>query len=1214
VRLPERYHLDGQGASTESPIGLQVTARDGERRVVVEVLRPELAADPRRAALHRWSVTRCLGVSHRCLLPIHDVGLTPDGLPYVANPAPEAIVNELREPPAWSELGAWLDQLLEALAHLHARGFVHGALAPDRMWLHRDGRGSPRELWLVDPGRANVPNVLGLRSIHPRYLAPEQLLDRTNEVLPATDLYAVGVVAWELLTGRSPYTGRTSPLDTELPPYVPRLTAPPKLETVLANLLRADPMSRYDLAADVRTELHAAVHATSSRRPTRDGTVAPGASVRASADPVADLDEVVMEPVLDEGPGATPPRWNRPYPPPITEHPPEPPEADWVPAHPGILILRETELYGRDQACRTLWDAARKVAELSRPQIVVIAGPRGSGRTAVVQWLVRCLEERGTAESVWVKYGDPPTGGDGTAGSALALLEPWGDSRQSLQSRIRRRLHRESGPDTAGPGTRGGGRGWARADADAAALAAWCGLRDPDEPPAAAGVGMAEVVRHVEARTWRGLSVLVVEDVDNAPVGDDTEGLALAELYGRRLADDAPPPVLVVATVDSGAFEDRPSLEERIAALQGLGALRIDLTPLTGTETADLARELLPLADAPAEQLGFHHQGLPGVVRQALLDWVERDWLVEDPEHGALTVLPREDTDPDGDQALASASKVASRAVPEDLQSVVRRRIAGLARRAAAATGAPEAGHGKRFVDLVHLTALAGRTPRPIFEGFAGADLVPMALASRVWTEHPDGLVVTEGAVARVGAADAAARPDHVYLHRRLGRAFGRLADELAGISGALEAGVHAVAGEDATFGVPWLLRAAERAASTGRSADLWRAAKLAHDAIANDPALASFQPVVLLWMARAHEARGEWTEAGERFTRAAEALASGGELPMALDAVLGLAWTRMRAHDASGADARFTEVLSHAREHQLVHHEARAIAGKAAVELREGRMDEAEQGFARALARCTELGQPRGVGEALDGQARVARSFGRFDDAEALFHGAIDAFRRGRDPLGSIRSRLGLAANRWQRTPDDLAHRMCVWCADRAGAFGAVALEIEARLSVADLARLRGDLRRAQRGYDACAEWADRTDAIDAGIASSLGLARLALQQGALTAAYDHTRRAADWLGREPGHPLWGAYRLVVATLVARRGDHTQTWQWLWSTQEAGAVNAIDRDTAACLVMICDAAAEAGWGNVMKLAGKLGLEQLERLGDEAGATRLKHRVSSALI
>ena len=760
-------------------------------------------------------------------------------------------------------------------------------------------------------------------------------------------------------------------------------------------------------------------------------------------------------------------------------------------------------------------------------------------------------------------------------------------------------LHRERGtegpPGTIGgpKGTPGGiSRGAARIDAEAGAIAAWCGLRDPDEPDAAAGLGLAEILRHVEARSWRGLAGLVIEDVQWAD--DPGEGLGIAEVLARRLADDPSEPLLVIVTVDSGAFEDRPSLEARIDAIVADHGWRIDLDPLGDAETADLARMMAPIGDAPAERIAFHHAGRPGIVRQIILDWIERDWLVEDPK---LEVLTLRDPADKGHDAPGPEGWV-----PETVQGVIERRIAGIGRRIV---------NERRFTDLVHLSALAGSMPRETFDAFAGSEVLAQALASGLWVERPDGLVLADGALCDVAVAKATARPDHTYLHRRLGRAFGRVAAEA---SGALECGWHAVRGTDNAFGVPWLLRAAQRAAATGRTADLERATKLARTAIDADRDLASLKPTALLWQARCHEARGDWALAGERFEQAAEALAAAGELSQALDALLGLGWARLRAHDTDGADARFSDVLARARQHKLLTHEARGIAGKAAVELRLRRIEDADLLYARAHARFTELHDPRGAGEAYAGQARVAHFSGRFDEAEVLYHNAIDAFRQGRDPLGGIRARLGLAQNRWQRTPDDLAHRMCAWCANQAGAHGATVLEVESRIAIADVARLRGDRAAALAAYEAASAFADRADAIDIGIRANLGLARLEMATGTLPVASSHARRAGDWLSREPGHPLWGAFRLMVSSVVAQRGEEKQTWQWLWSAQELGVAEGIDRDIAASLVTISEAAAKQRWSKIVRLAGKLAVEQLERLSDEAGATRLKQQVATALM
>ena len=332
MQLPERYRLDGDGAPVDTPVGKLLTAIDAERRVTIEVLRSEIAADPQQRAVYLSEVRRCAFLVHRCILPVHEIGETADGLPFVVTPAYDEIVSRVSAPPRWDELSAWLDQFLEALAHLHARGLIHGQLTPDRLWLHGN---KPRDLWLVDPGRSAAADALGLRSGHPRYLAPEQLTDQANEIGPSSDLYAFGVIAWELITGRSPFSGRTSPIDTELPAFEPRLDVPPRVETILANLLRADPLSRYDLAADVRTELDAAVSSTVTRRAIRDGTVAPSASARYVPDPVGELDEVTFDPVVERGPGARPPRWNRPYPQPIAEYPPSRPTTTGCPPTPG---------------------------------------------------------------------------------------------------------------------------------------------------------------------------------------------------------------------------------------------------------------------------------------------------------------------------------------------------------------------------------------------------------------------------------------------------------------------------------------------------------------------------------------------------------------------------------------------------------------------------------------------------------------------------------------------------------------------------------------------------------------------------------------------------------------------------------------------------------------------------------------------------------------
>jgi serine/threonine-protein kinase len=110
----------------------------------------------------------------------------------------------------WTELRAVLLALLDALAHAHARGVIHRDLKPANVLLCSSKDTRPG-LKICDFGVARVHDtpfdestVAGTLD----YIAPEQLEARQREQGPWTDLYALGCVAWRLLTGRPPFAGR----------------------------------------------------------------------------------------------------------------------------------------------------------------------------------------------------------------------------------------------------------------------------------------------------------------------------------------------------------------------------------------------------------------------------------------------------------------------------------------------------------------------------------------------------------------------------------------------------------------------------------------------------------------------------------------------------------------------------------------------------------------------------------------------------------------------------------------------------------------------------------------------------------------------------------------------------------------------------------------------------------------------------------------------
>jgi WD40 repeat protein/tRNA A-37 threonylcarbamoyl transferase component Bud32 len=146
-----------------------------------------------------------------------------------------------------------VETLARAMAEAHRQGIVHRDLKPSNILLTLEGTPKVTDFGLakllnVDSGLTRTDSVLG----SPSYMAPEQTGGRTREVGPAADVYALGVILYELLTGRTPFRAATV-FDTlqlvntaePVPPsrLIPRL--PRDVETIALKCLNKDPARRY---------------------------------------------------------------------------------------------------------------------------------------------------------------------------------------------------------------------------------------------------------------------------------------------------------------------------------------------------------------------------------------------------------------------------------------------------------------------------------------------------------------------------------------------------------------------------------------------------------------------------------------------------------------------------------------------------------------------------------------------------------------------------------------------------------------------------------------------------------------------------------------------------------------------------------------------------------------------------------------------------------
>src|SRR5262245_37959575 len=242
------------------------------RLVALKMLLSGAHAGPDRRARFRVEADAIARLQHPNIVQIHEVGFA-DGVPFFSMELLEggALSDRLEKKPQPPDFAAGLVEALARAAHYaHQRGVVHRDLKPSNVLLSADG--TPK---LADFGLARLQQdeaaapltasnaVLGT----PSYAAPEQAAGGSRSAGPAVDVYSLGAILYEMLTGRPPFQAAT-PTETILEvlssePVAPRRLAPgvPRdLETVCLKCLEKDPQKRYAsaqvLADDLRRWLN----------------------------------------------------------------------------------------------------------------------------------------------------------------------------------------------------------------------------------------------------------------------------------------------------------------------------------------------------------------------------------------------------------------------------------------------------------------------------------------------------------------------------------------------------------------------------------------------------------------------------------------------------------------------------------------------------------------------------------------------------------------------------------------------------------------------------------------------------------------------------------------------------------------------------------------------------------------------------------------------
>jgi len=243
-------------------------ARDIEgagRRVAVAVFDTEGMQETVLARARREAQAMSKLGEHPQIVGVLDAG-EEDGVPYivseyVAGGAVEGVLEQCegRRLELKQALRIAAD-VCRALEHAHARGIVHRDLKPANVWLDEDGAARLGDFGLAATDRRSRAAVEGMLVGTVAYLPPEQVLGRDSE--PRSDLYSLGAMLYELLTGEPPFPGTDAVaiigqhLNAEpVPPSHHRPDVPPTLDDLVLSLLAKAPAERPASARDVRREL-----------------------------------------------------------------------------------------------------------------------------------------------------------------------------------------------------------------------------------------------------------------------------------------------------------------------------------------------------------------------------------------------------------------------------------------------------------------------------------------------------------------------------------------------------------------------------------------------------------------------------------------------------------------------------------------------------------------------------------------------------------------------------------------------------------------------------------------------------------------------------------------------------------------------------------------------------------------------------------------------
>ena len=232
------------------------------RRVAIKILNDRYANDEAFTERFRREAKSAAALSHPNIVSIYDRGQA-EGRPYIAmeviegRSLKELIVNS--GPLPIGEAVEYAKQILSALRFAHRHGIIHRDIKPHNILLGNENRLKVTDFGIARYGPSQMTEVGSIMGTA-QYLSPEQA--RGAPVTASSDLYSAGIVLYEMLTGKTPFTGET-PIEIAMkhlnePPRPPSELRPeisPELDQIVLRSLAKDPNERYETADEFSADL-----------------------------------------------------------------------------------------------------------------------------------------------------------------------------------------------------------------------------------------------------------------------------------------------------------------------------------------------------------------------------------------------------------------------------------------------------------------------------------------------------------------------------------------------------------------------------------------------------------------------------------------------------------------------------------------------------------------------------------------------------------------------------------------------------------------------------------------------------------------------------------------------------------------------------------------------------------------------------------------------